>query len=147
MDFNGNLDRLILTAVIEPGLLGAVVADVLAGELSELGERSEKGNGGDVGAGFGHGEKLDVTGQEGGIVALAEVRRGQRRWSRSKSSETGSPFGGTTSTVAEPEAKSSTEKSNWRVAPVRVQPPSSEQMKLGWPEEEKGLSIWSSLET
>ena len=72
MDFNGNLDRLILTAVIEPGLLGAVVADVLAGELSELGERSEKGNGGDVGAGFGHGEKLNVTGQEGCIVALAE---------------------------------------------------------------------------
>src|SRR5947208_12356774 len=78
---------------------------------------------------------------------VEQVRRAQRRWSTSKSSETGSPFGGTTSTAAEPEAKSSTQKSNWRVAPVRVQPPSTEQMKLGWPEEEKGLSIWSLLET
>src|SRR5882762_14838 len=81
------------------------------------------------------------------LQADCRYRTGQRRWSRSKSRVTRSPSGGSTSTVAEPEAKASTEKSNWRVAPVRMQPPSSEQPKLGWPEEEKGLSIWSSLET
>jgi len=41
------------------------------------------------------------------------------------------------SIVAEPEAKASAGKSNWRVAPVTSQPPSSEQMRLGWPEERR----------
>src|SRR6266436_7183773 len=77
----------------------------------------------------------------------AQIDASQRRWVRSKSTEMESPSGGFTSMVAEPEAKSSAEKSNWRVAPVSSQPPSSEQMRLGWPEEEKGFSFLSSLET
>jgi hypothetical protein len=58
--------------VIELGLLRAVVTDVVAGELSELREWSKKSDGRDVGAGFGRREKLDVIGQEGRIMALAE---------------------------------------------------------------------------
>src|SRR6266478_2534123 len=77
----------------------------------------------------------------------AQIDASQRRWVRSKSTEMGSPSGGVTSMVAEPEAKSSTEKSNWSVAPVSVQLLSWEQMKLGWPTEEKGRSFCSLLET
>jgi len=57
-DFDDDLDNLLLTKMIEPSLLGAVVADVVAGELSELGERSEKSNGRNVGATFGRGGNL-----------------------------------------------------------------------------------------
>jgi len=57
-DFDDDLDNLLLTKMIEPSLLGAVVADVVAGGLSEPGEWSEKSNGGDVGAGFGQGQNL-----------------------------------------------------------------------------------------
>src|SRR2546429_9682765 len=82
-----------------------------------------------------------ARGKHACLQADYRYRTGQRRWSRSKSSVTGSPSGGSTSTVAEPEAKGSTEKSNWRVAPVRMQPPSSEQPKLGRPSEEIGRSF------
>src|SRR5713226_1699965 len=72
IDLNGDLDGLIVAAVIEKGLLGAVVTDVVAGELSELREGSEKGNGRDMRAGLGRREKLDVFAQERCIVALAQ---------------------------------------------------------------------------
>src|SRR5258708_10655017 len=58
--------------MIEPGLLGTVRTQMAIRELSELGEWSEKSNGGDVRAGLGRREKCDVLGQEGCIVALAE---------------------------------------------------------------------------
>ncbi len=45
IDFDGDLDELWLATVIEKGLLRAVVADVVAGELSELREGSKKTNG------------------------------------------------------------------------------------------------------
>ena len=53
---------------------------------------------------------------------------GQRREVRSKSTETWLPSGGLTSMVAESEARSWAGNSNWRVAPMSVQPPFSEQM-------------------
>ncbi len=58
--------------MIEAGLLRAVVADVVAGELGELREGSEKSNGRDVRAGPGQREKFDVIAQERCVVALAE---------------------------------------------------------------------------
>jgi len=58
--------------MIEPGLLRAEVADVVAGELGELDERGEKSNGRDVRTGLGQREKFNVIAQEGCIVALAE---------------------------------------------------------------------------
>ncbi len=72
IDFDGDPDELLVAAVIEQGLLRAVVADVVAGELSELREGSKKSNGRDVRAGLGRREKFDVLGQEGCIVSLAE---------------------------------------------------------------------------
>jgi hypothetical protein len=72
IDFDSDFDELILAEMIEPGLLSAVTADAVIGELSELREGSKKTNGRDVGACLGRREKLDVPGQEGCIVALAE---------------------------------------------------------------------------
>src|SRR5260370_28478548 len=72
IDFDGDLDGLFLATVIEEGLLRAVVTDIAAGELGELREGSEKSNRRDVRAGLWWRKKLDVFGQEGGIVALAQ---------------------------------------------------------------------------
>src|SRR5712691_4622983 len=58
--------------MIEAGLLSAVAADAVLGELSELREWGEKSNGRNVGAGLGRREKLDVFAQVGCIMALAE---------------------------------------------------------------------------
>src|SRR5437016_10766641 len=55
-------------------------------------------------------------------------------------------FRSITSMTAEPEAKSSAAKSNWRVAPMRVQPPSS-QRRSGWPEEERSEEHTSELQS
>ena len=72
LDLNDNSHNLHPTAVIEAGLLSAVVADAALGELRELREWSEKSNRRDVGPGPGSRERLDVFAQERCIVALAE---------------------------------------------------------------------------
>jgi len=72
IDFDSNLDELLLAAMIQQGLLRTVVPDVIAGDLGKLREGSEKSNGGDVRAGLGPREKFDVIAQEGRVVALAE---------------------------------------------------------------------------
>src|SRR5438132_13519068 len=58
--------------MIQQSLLRTVVPDVIAGDLGKLREGSEKSNGGNVRAGLGPREKLDVIGEEGCVVALAE---------------------------------------------------------------------------
>jgi hypothetical protein len=72
INFDGDLDELFFAEMIEPGLLGAVRAEMAIGELGELREWSEKSDGRDVGAGLGRREKLDVFAQERCIVTLAE---------------------------------------------------------------------------
>src|SRR5437870_10628780 len=58
--------------MIQQSLLRTVVPDVIAGDLGKLREGSEKSNGGNVRAGLGPREKLDVIGEEGCVVALAD---------------------------------------------------------------------------
>jgi hypothetical protein len=72
INLHGDLDGLFLIEVIEAGLLGTVRAETAIGELGELRERGEERDGRDVGAGLGRREKLDVSAQEGCIMALAE---------------------------------------------------------------------------
>jgi len=72
IDFDSNLDELLLAAMIKQGLLRTVVPDVIAGDLGKLREGSEKSNRGDVRAGLGPREKFDVIAQEGRVVALSE---------------------------------------------------------------------------
>ena len=72
LDFDEDFDQLFLPEMIEAGLLSAVAADAVLGELSELREWGEKSNGRNVGAGLGRREKLDVFAQVGCIMALAE---------------------------------------------------------------------------
>jgi hypothetical protein len=64
-----------LIAVIESGLLGAVTGGVLAGLLDEKSKRSEHGDGGDVGPGFGRRQEFCVFVEESGhgfVTTLAE---------------------------------------------------------------------------
>jgi hypothetical protein len=69
---DGDLDGLFLAAVVEKGLLRAVVAHVVAGELSGLCEGGEKNDGRNVRTGFGRWEVFGVVAEEGCIVTLAE---------------------------------------------------------------------------
>jgi len=64
-----------LIPVIKGGLLRTVTGGVLAGLLDEKGERSEHGDGGDVGPGFGRRQEFCVFVEESGhsfVAALAE---------------------------------------------------------------------------
>jgi hypothetical protein len=72
IDFDSDLDNLVLAEMIKPGLLSGVTTDAVIRDLSELREGGEKSNGRDVGACLGRREKLDVIAQEGCIMALAE---------------------------------------------------------------------------
>jgi hypothetical protein len=72
IDFDSDLDELVLAEMIKPGLLSAETTDAVIGELGQLREGSEESNGRDVGACLGRREKLDVVDQERCIMALAE---------------------------------------------------------------------------
>jgi hypothetical protein len=75
LNLNDDSYEFALVVVIEGGLLGAVTGGVLAGLLDEKSERSEHGDGGDVGSGFGRQQEFCVFVEESGhgvVAALAE---------------------------------------------------------------------------